>query len=224
MTVRVWLTGICLLVLLAGAVQAVDTCAAMAMSDNKMNEVKPNLSDAATVKYIKDEIESMGGITRLFWTPKDFEEHAQKIINKSQGKEYDRQTQMEIATDYRIAVKKLCQDNAGGKNSKEISRLEVEMMNALPEDWHPWFGDKIYEDAIAKDPYNYNAYRSEMAYFQSNGQTEKVKEIERRMKDAQARQLDQEAGEFLPLSSLVAIAGILLVIIGFGLGKRKEEP
>jgi hypothetical protein len=224
MNVRVWITGICLLVLLAGAVQAVDTCAAMAMSNNKMNEVKPNLSDAATTEYIRDEIELMGGISRIFWTPKDHEEHAQKIIKKSQGKEYDRQTQMEIATDYRIAVKKLCENNADGKNTKEISRLEVEMMNALPEDWHPWLGDQIYEDAIAKDPYNYNAYRSEMAYYQSNGKTEKVKEIEKRMKDAQARQLENEAGEFLPLSPLVAIAGILLVIIGFGLGKRKEEP
>jgi len=227
MNVKVRIVGLCILVLLAGTVQArQDTCGLFTVNSPDIEVIKPNIHDAATIGYFTREIENGGGITRFLWGPDDWEADAQKLAAENQketdpAKRYN--TTDQISRDYYFAIKKLCEDNGDGSNNVRISHDAVQFIKGGGFiSINPNVQLDLLTDAISKDPYNFEAYREKIILLKGMGEWDEADAVEKQLSAAQARQLEHEAGEFLPVSPVVALLSIVIAVIGIGIKRRRN--
>jgi hypothetical protein len=227
MNVRVLIVGLCILILFAGTVHArQDTCKLFTMNSPDIEVIKPDIHDAATIGYFTREIENGGGITRFLWGPDDWEAEAQKLAAENK-KETDPAKQNnvkdQISKDYLFAIKKLCAENSDGTKNARLSHDVVQFIKGggfltiNPQD-----SIDVLSDAISKDPYNFEAYQEKIKLFNAMGEFEKAKAVEKQLQAAQAGKLEHEAGEWLPVSPVVALFSIVIAVIGIGIRKRRN--
>jgi hypothetical protein len=227
MNARVWSIGLCILVLFAGTVHAKqDTCKLLTTNSPDIEVIKPDIHDAATIGYFAREIENGGGITRFLWSPDDWEADAQKLTAENKNETdpvKQKNVKAQISKDYLFAIKKLCAENSDGTKNARLSHDVVQFIKGggfltiNPQD-----SLDVLSDAITKDPYNFDAYREKIKFLNAMGEFDNAKTVEKELQAAQARQLEQEAGQWLPVSPVIALLSILIAVIAIGIRRRQK--
>lgn len=228
MGARLWILGLCILVLFAGTVPAKqDTCKLFTMNSPDIEMIKPDIHNAATIDYFTREIGNGGGITRILWSPDDWEAEAQNLAaqNKNETDPVKQDTvKDQISRNYFFAIQKLCAENSGGTNNARLSHDVVQFIKGggfltiNPQDTLD-----VLSDAISKDPYNFEAYQEKIKLFNTMGEYDNAQAVEKQLQAARAGKLEHAADQWLPLSPVVVLLSIAIMIIGIGCRKKRNN-